>query len=381
MSVRPITIPTHRPYLGQEELDAVRQVFESRWLGMGAVTKEFEKHLGEFLGAPYVLTVNTGTAALHLALEVLDLQPGDEVIVPSLTFVSSVQAILAAGARPVFCEVSMETLTMDMEDVLRRVTSRTKAIMPVHYGGQACDLDRLLPWTKQQKIWVVEDAAPAFGSTYKGRKIGTLGDITCFSFDPIKNITCVGGGAVVTNNEEIARITLTWRNVGIDSDSWTRFHGEQNWRYAVVSPGYRYQMGNLNAAIGLVQLQRFEAFRARKQAIVRMYDEAFRELNELALVTRNLEETFPFSYVVRVLNQRRDALMAYLRNRGIGTSVHFVPNHLQPRFSDFRAQLPVTEKLFAEVLTLPLYFEMTNAEVETVIRGVHTFFQGASAGE
>jgi perosamine synthetase len=369
-------IPVQRPYLGQEELTAVAKVFDSRWLGMGAVTQEFEERLREFLGARHVLAVNTGTAALHLALTALDLRPGDEVIVPSLTFVSSVQAILAVGARPVFCEVSEDTLTIDVHDVGRRVTVKTRAVMPVHYGGLVCDMDALLPFAREQKLWVVEDAAHAFGSSYKGCQVGTLGDVTCFSFDPVKNISCGEGGAIVTNNEDLATRLLPVRNVGIKKDSWNRQSGTRHWFYEVVAPGYRYHLSNLNAAIGLEQLKRFTMFKARKQAIVRRYDQALTDISGLRLLSRNLDETFPFFYVVRVLGKRRDALIEYLQEKGIGAGVHYIPNHLQPLFADCRVPLPTTERLFEEITTLPLYFEMTDAEVEAVISAVRAFFRG-----
>ena len=370
-------IPTHRPYLGKEELDAVARVFDTRWLGMGAVTQEFEEQLREFLGAKHVIAVNTGTSALHIALEALDLQPSDEVIVPSLTFVSAVQAILAAGLQPVFCDVCADTLTMNIHDAVDRVTKRTKAIMPVHYGGMACEMDELLPLARKRKIWIVEDAAPAFGSTYKGRKVGTLGDVTCFSFDPIKNITCGGGGAAATDNDEIARRIILKRNAGIDKDSWSRRSNERHWFYNVVIPGYRYHMNDINAAIGLEQLKRFDAFKARKQAIVRRYDQALEDVSGLTLPTRNIEETFPFSYVVRVHDKRRDALVEHLKEKSVESTVQFIPNHLQPLFADFRVPLPVTEQLYEEILTLPLYFEMTDADVEGVTSAVRSFFKGA----
>jgi perosamine synthetase len=370
-----IVIPVHRPYIGQEELKAVGRVFDTRWLGMGSVTKEFEEKLREFLGAKHVIAVNTGTSALHITLDALDLESGDEVIVPSLTFVSSVQAILAAGVCPVFCDVHADTLNMNIRDALHRVTMRTKVIMPVHYGGLACEMDELLPLAREQKIWIVEDAAQAFGSTYKGRKVGTLSDVTCFSFDAIKNITCGNGGAVVTDSDEIASRIIPRRNVGIDTDSWSRIGNGRNWFYEVVTPGYRYHLSDLNAAIGLEQLKRSETFKARKQAIVRRYDETFKDVSGLTLVAHNLDETFPFSYVVRILNKRRDALMTYLKEQGIGTAVQFIPNHLQPLFADFREPLPVTEQLYKEILTLPLYFEMTDADVETVIAAVRSFFK------
>jgi len=247
-------------------------------------------------------------------------------------------------------------------------------VMPVHYAGVPCEMDELLPLARERNIRIVEDAAHAFGSAYKGRKVGTFGDVTCFSFDPVKNITCGEGGAVVTDNDEIAARIIPKRILGIDKDTWSRMRQERNWFYQVVTPGYRYHMSNLNAAIGLEQLKRLDSFKARKRAIVGRYDEAFKNVGGLALLMHDLDQIFPFLYVVRVLEKQRDALMKYLREKDIRTGVHYVPNHLQPLFADFRVPLPVTEQIYEEILTLPLYFEMTDADVETVIDAVYSFF-------
>jgi perosamine synthetase len=370
-------IPVQRPFLGPEELAAVSGVFDSRWLGMGAVSSQFETRIREYLGVKHVLAVNTGTSALHLALAALDLPFGAEVIVPSLTFVASVQAILAVGARPVFCEVDPDTLNINVADALARITPQTRAIMPVHFGGLPCDMDRLLPEARKRGLSVVEDAAHAFGSAYKGRRVGTLGDVTCFSFDPIKNITCGEGGAVVTNDDDIAARVLPKRLLGIDNDTWTRQKHQRNWSYNVATVGFRYHLSNINAAIGLQQFARLDQFRARKQTIVGRYDEAFRNLPGLALV-RHDPDTFPFFYVVRILNRRRDALIASHKEKGIGTGIHYIPNHLQPLFAGRGPALPVTEKLFAEIVTLPLYFEMTDDDVDRVIAETTAFLKHAN---
>lgn len=367
-------IPVQRPFLGGEELDAVRRVFDSRWLGMGSVTKQFEDRLCEYLGAAHVVAVDTGTSALLLALEAIELSPGDEVIVPSLTFVASVQAILTAGARPVFCDVQAASFNMDADDAAARVTPRTRAIMPVHYGGTACEMDPLLELARTRGLRVVEDAAHAFGSSDCGRRIGSFGDITCFSFDPIKNITCGEGGAVVTGDETVVQRARTRRLLGIDNDTWSRYRNERNWFYEVVGSGHRHHMSNINAAIGLAQFDRLDAFRVRKQAIAAEYDRRLSALGGLALLDRRPAETFPFFYVVRVLDGRRDALMVHLKSRGIATGVHYIPNHLQPAFSAFRTALPVTERVYDEMLTLPLFYEMTDVELAQVIDGVHSFF-------
>ncbi|MGE5294215.1 MAG: DegT/DnrJ/EryC1/StrS family aminotransferase, partial [Solirubrobacterales bacterium] len=197
-------IPVQRPCLGPEELQAVERVFSSGWLGHGEVTLAFEQKLRMFLGARHAVAVSNGTAALHLALDALDLKPQDEVLVPTLTFVATPQAVLMAGATPVFCDVDPATFNLDVRDAASRVTPRTKAILPVHYGGTACDMDAVHQLAARAHLHVVEDAAHAFGSTYNGRKIGTLSELTCFSFDPIKNITCGEGGAVVTHDPVLA---------------------------------------------------------------------------------------------------------------------------------------------------------------------------------
>jgi dTDP-4-amino-4,6-dideoxygalactose transaminase len=368
-------IPVQRPFLGREELEAVQQVFDSRWLGMGSITKQFEDRLRDYLGGRYVVSVNTGTSALQLALESLELTARDEVIVPSLTFVASVQVILSAGATPVFCDVEANTLNIDAADALARITDRTKVILPVHYAGVACDIDLLLEEAQARGLRVVEDAAHAFGSTSRGRRIGSFGDITCFSFDPIKNITCGEGGAIVTADQAVVDQWTRRRLLGIDNDTWSRYRNERNWFYEVVSRGHRYHLSNINAAIGLAQLKRIDEFRARKQAIAARYDQALRDQRGLALLERNPEETFPFFYVIRVLDGRRDAMIAHLKGNGIGSGVHYIPNHLQPAFAAFRTPLPVTEQVYDEILTLPLFFEMTDDEVERVIGAVCTFRQ------
>lgn len=363
----PQLIPTSRPSLGPEELEAVRDVFASRWLGTGAVTKQFEDALAGFLGVRHLIAVNSGTAAIHVALEALDIGSGDEVVVPSLTFVSTIQAIVATGATPVFCDVELETAQLDVDDALARISPRTRAILPVHYGGSVGDMGRLLAAADQRGVRVVADAAHAFGSTWRGRGVTSLGDIACFSFDPIKNITCGTGGAAATDDDRWAAKLRPLANVGLPTDSWTRLRSEDGWQFDVAGPGYRYRMVDLNAAIGLRQLKRAGDFRARKVGIARRYDEALRDLPGISLLRRDWSETFPFLYAIRVLDGRQSELARYLRREGIGTTVHFVPNHLHSAFAPFAAPLPATERLYREILTLPLYVELSDGEVEFIV--------------
>jgi perosamine synthetase len=368
------TVIVHRPSIGAAELEAVTRVCESGWFGMGEVTRRFEDRLREVIGTAHVVGVQSGTAALHLALEAVGAGPADEVIVPSFTFAASVQAIRMAGATPVFCDVEERTLTVDVADALERATPATKAIVPVDYGGVACDYDALGA-ARERGIAVVADAAHSFGSSHRGRPVGTLADASCFSFDASKNVTCGDGGVVATDDEELAGRVRGARNLGIDQDSWSRRDAPRPWLYDVSGHGYRYRLSNLNAAIGLVQLDRMDEFRERKREIVRRYDDALAACEGVVLPERRLDETFPFLYPIRVLGGRRDALIEHLATRRVQAWVHFVPNHLQPAFAAYRVPLPVTERLFAEVATLPLHAELTDDEVERVVDGVRSFLE------
>jgi perosamine synthetase len=365
-------IPISRPSMGSEELEEVKKVFDTGWLGMGKWVFDFENRIKETLGAGNVVAVNTGTTALHLALDVLGLKQGDEVIVPSLTFVASIQAIVACGAKPVFCDIDGDTLNMDAGDVEQRITSRTKVIMPVHYCGLPCDMDQLLGIGKERNITVVEDAAHAFGSSYKGKKIGAFGDITCFSFDPIKNITCGEGGAISTNDDELAQVMRKKRILGIDKDTWSRFGQKRDWFYSVNIPGFRYHMSNINAAIGLIQLEKLGRFLRRKREIVERYDKAFQGLSGIVILKKDYENTAFFSYILRI-ESRRDDLIDFLKTKGIDSGVHYIPNHLQPLFEGQKAVLPITEKVWQQIVTLPLYYEMSDDDVQSVIDAVSQF--------
>ena len=371
-------IAVSRPFLGPEELAAVGEVFDTGWLGLGSTTLAFENALKEYLGARNVVAVNTGTSALHLALAGFEIGPGDEVIVPSITFAACIQAIIAVGATPVFCESREDDILLDLDDVERRITSRTRAIMPVHYCGNPCDMDRLLAMAQQHQLWIVEDAAHALGSTYKGRRIGSFGHATCFSFDPIKNITCGEGGAVVLADDRVAEQLRQMRILGMAKESWHRYKDKRNWYYEVTTPGFRYHMPNFCAAVGLVQMGKLDQFVARRRAICRRYDIAFRELASLHTLTVDYDNTAPHIYVVRVPGNRREAFMGSLKEAGVDTGIHYLANHLQPYFTRFVSEpLPVATRLSDEIVTLPLHFGLSDADVDCVIAAVVRFDEGA----
>ena len=360
-----MTIAISRPSLGTEELQAVEAVFQLGWLGLGAVTRTFEEALERYPGCQHAVAVNSGTSAIHIALSAFDIGPGDEVIVPSITFAASVQAILATGATPVFCDVEERTGLADVADVAQRITPRTRALMPVHLYGSLCDMDALLALASRQGCWVIEDAAHAFGSSDKGRRIGSFGHATCFSFDPIKAITCGEGGAVALGDGVRADAIRRLRALGITAEAGAGGYRE------VVSAGFRYHLSNVAAAIGIVQLGKVERFVERRRAICRAYDAAFGALRRVRMPAIDWAAVAPHLYVVRVPADRRAAFVAALQHAGVETGLHYVANHIQPYFRRYAtAPLPVAERLWQELVTIPLHCELGDGDVRTVIDAV-----------
>lgn len=365
--------------LGEDELAAVREAFAYGYFGMASRTAAFERALEEYLGAPHVVAVNSGTSAIHLALDALGVGPGDEVVVPSLTFVACFQAIAATGATPVPCEVLGETLLIDLEDVERRLTPRTKALVPIHYAGNPCDLDRVLDLAEPHGIRVVEDAAHAFGSTSRGRMIGGFGEVTCFSFDSIKTITCGEGGAVACRDPELAALMRRKRVLGVErtSGQGTAAARGADWRFEVDTQGFRYHLSDINAAIGLVQLGKVGEFVASRREICRRYDAAFAGIPGIRPLEIDYDEAAPHIYVVRVEGGRRDSLLAHLAAADVETAVNYIPNHLHPYFRQDGVSLPETERAYDEILTLPLHCALSDQDVTTVIDRVLDFFDEA----
>jgi perosamine synthetase len=364
--------------LGEEELSSVREVFASGYFGHGPKVVEFENALKAYLGAANLIVVNTGTSALHVALDALGIGPGDEVIVPSLTYVASFQAIGATSAVPVSCEIDPETLQVDPADIERRITPRTRALMPVHYAGAACDLERVQGIAERYKLRVVEDAAHAFGGTYRGRKIGSFADVCCFSFDSIKNITCGEGGAVVCRDAALAERVREKRHLGTRAEKITGASaGARGVAFSAVTQGFRYHMSSINAAIGVEQLKKVERFLARRRDICRRYDRAFASIDCLRTLPVDYRAAAPHIYVVRVLDGRRDALIRSLQDAGIESGVNYIPNHLHPQFRLSDLTLSATEQAYGEILTLPLHCGLSDAQVERVIGSVCKFFNHA----
>ncbi len=303
-------------------------------------------------------------------------RPGDEVLVQSLTYVGTFQAISAAGATPVPCEVDVETCTLDPDDARQRLTERTAAVVPVHYAGCTGRFDEVRELACANGLRVIEDAAHAFGGSQGGKRIGSFGDVTCFSFDGIKNITSGEGGALVTDDAAVTEYAVDSRLLAVGRDTQQRFAGTRSWDFDVRHQGYRYHMSDVMAAIGRVQLARFEReLKPRRQLLASRYAERLQYLKELRLLPLNCPNVVPHIYPVRVLDGRRDAVRQALARHGIETGIHYKPNHLLTYYRKEGFSLPVTEALYTELLTLPLHPSLTDSEQDEVIRVVETALQ------
>ena len=359
-----------RSIVGEAEADAVRRVIvEDGYLGMGAEVQRFEADIAAYLGVQpeQVITVNTGTAAVHLAVEAC-CAPDSEVLVPSLTFVASFQGISAARCVPVACEVRKDSGTLDLDDAERRLTEKTSAVMPVHYASNPWQLDEVHNFAARHKLRVIEDAAHALGCTSKGRKIGSFGDVVCFSFDGIKNITSGEGGCIIAFDPETARLCSDARLLSVENDAQKRFAGARSWEFDVTRQGWRYHMSNIMAAIGRVQLARLEGeFAPARRALSARYRAGLETVAGVAPLHNDPHcDVVPHIFPVRVLHGKKDSVKAALAEAGVPTGVHYKPNHLLSFYkTDY--SLPVTEGLFAELVTLPLHPGLSEADVDHVI--------------
>ena len=379
-------VPLADVTLGPEETAAVTEVLQSGWLSMGPKTQEFEDRFAHFLGVKYTFAVANGTAALHLACEVLGMGPGDEVLCPALTFVASANAIIYNGARPVFVDVTgPQDLNLSVADAASKVSGRTRAIMVVHYGGYPCDMEAIAALAGRHGLKIIEDCAHAPGAVYHSsqgpRLLGTLGDIGCFSFFANKNLTTGEGGMVVTNDDELAGKIKTARSHGMTTLTWDRHRGH-SFSYDVVARGYNYRLDEMRSALGLVQLNRLEPGNARRQELTCAYRAQLKDLDHLEVPFRD----FPggsahhlFPILLRDCGGRTD-FMAALAQQSIQTSIHYPPVHL---FSYYRSlweaghdhRLPLTEEISARLVTLPLFPAMTMAQLDTVVAAIRGYFR------
>lgn len=377
--VRANTLPYARQSLDDGDLDAVAGALKSGWITSGPRVEEFEKAVALKAGAPQAVAVTSCTAALQLALNALGIGPGHEVITTPLTFAATPLSAIYNGAMPVLVDIDERDLNINPDLIEERITSRTRAIMPVHYGGAPVGMDKILDIAQRHGLMVVEDAAHAIGAKYNGRPIGVHGHAVCFSFHAVKNITTAEGGAIATADADLSGRLRSRRFFGIPADAWQRAASPKPWEYDVFELGFKCNMTDIQAALGISQLKRLDSFLTRRREIVGRYDLEFSQMEELIL-----NETMPGAesahhlYVVRIRPERfkvgRDSLLAALRAEGINANIHYKPVHMHTFFirhlGDLRGRFPVCERAAETLITLPLFPAMTDGDVSDVITAV-----------
>jgi len=372
-------LPFARPLIGQEDIKEVVDTLNSDWLTTGPKTHLFEEEFAKYIGCKYAVAVNSCTAALHISLAALEIGKGDEVITTPYTFISTVNVILQQGAIPVFVDIKPDTLNINPDLIREKINDKTKAIMPVHFAGQPCEMEKIMKIAKDNNLMVIEDAAHAISAEYEGRKIGTIGEATSFSFYPTKNMTTGEGGMVTTNDEKLMNKFKIWSLHGISKDAWKRYSAEGSWYYEVVCPGYKYNTTDIQASLGLHQLEKLNNFQRKREKIVKAYNEAFEDMKEITIpfVKDNIKHAWHL-YVIQIVPEKlkinRNQFIEALRAENIGTSVHFIPAHLQPYYRDTfgfkKGDFPNAEYAFERVISLPLFPKMSDKDVNDVINSV-----------
>ena len=391
-------LPFSQPSIGEEEIAEVNDTLRSGWITTGPKVKLFEKEFAKYIGCKHAIAVNSCTAAMHLALETIGIKQDDEVITSPMTFATTAEVIRYFKGKPVFVDIDPMTMNLNVEtlkDIIKRKygyknKGKLKAIIPVHYGGYPCEMDTIMRIAGKYDLKIVEDAAHAFPTHYHGKIIGTIGDITCFSFYATKNITTAEGGMITTENGDWADRMRIMSLHGITKDAWKRYTAEGSWYYEIVAPGYKYNLTDLAAALGLPQLRKVEKLWKRRDEIARMYHEAFKDTAEiegpLAEKSRKVERVEDEGgtkhswhlYVIKLnlesLTVDRNSFIDELKKRGIGTSVHFIPLHIHPYYRDLYGykpeDFPVAYDMYKRIISLPIYPKMTDGDVERVIEAV-----------
>ena len=369
-----------KPSVGKEELANIEAAFNRSWIGLGPNVREFENQWKELIGCKEAIGLNSATAALHLAVRACDFERGKKVLVPSMTFVATATAVLHNGLVPVFVDSDPVTLGMDLEDLDRKYTKDCVAVIPVHYAGHPVPMDRLMNWSKERNLRVIEDCAHTTGAEYEGKSLGTWGDIGCYSFEEKKLMTTGDGGMLVSNDSELIKDVKALRWVGIDKDNWksaqaytTANRDAMHWFYEINVLGFKYNMNDLAASIGLAQLKKLPTMNQRRSEIIQRY------MDGIALISQvdSLLPYEPDNYCYQMFGIRtdkKDDLIIHLKSMHIATGCHYTPLSSQPLFNEWKGTCPYVEKEVDRCVTLPLHADLTNEEVDYVIEGIHSFY-------
>lgn len=377
------TVPVFKPLIQEGEIEAATESLRLGWLGMGKYVGDFEEALKKAVGAEakQVVALSTGHAALHLGLILAGVGPGDEVITPSFNNIADFQAILAVGAEPVFCDINPDTLCIDLAEAEALIGSKTKAIIVMDYDCVICDHDRIKELSDKYKIRVIHDAAHSLGSKYKGRPVGSFSDICMFSFDPVKTLTCIDGGALVVNTEEEKKALHEMRLIGMGQPANVMYQNKRAWNYGVSRLGFRYHMANLHAAIGIQQIAKLNEIRRTRVTACKFYNQMLFQINEITVPKSDFEDVCPFLYYIRVPAECRDNLRDHLLEKGIDTGIHWQPGHWFELFKNCRSgSLKVTETVGKEILSLPLHSFMEERIIERIVSSIKEYFKKRTRG-
>ncbi|AIJ35236.1 aminotransferase DegT [Porphyromonas gingivalis] len=368
-------IPYGRPLIEEDDMEAVIEVLKSDFISTGPKVTEFERLFADYVGAKYAVAVSSGTAALHCAYLAIDLLSEDEVITTPMSFIATSNAAIYCGARIKFADIQGDSLNVDTEYINKLITSSTKVIVPVHFAGRPCEMDKILEIAKQHNLYVIEDASHALGASYKGKKIGSIGDMTTFSFHPVKHITTGEGGMITTNDENIYHNLLKIRNHGIVKSHVPTNKGE--WYYEQQLLGYNYRLTDIQCALGISQLKKLDRWIKKRRELANYYNERLQLIEELEVPTMNKEHAWHL-YIIKVKDPRhREKLFTFLRGKSIGVNVHYIPIHMQPYYQSIgykKNTLPVAESVYEHIITLPLHPSMTLSEADYIINSIEDYF-------
>ncbi|MBU1255644.1 DegT/DnrJ/EryC1/StrS family aminotransferase [Patescibacteria group bacterium] len=361
-------IPLSKPFLNQKELKAVKQVLNSSWLTHGPKNQEFEEIFAKYTGTKYAVSLNSCASALFAVIKALNIT--GEIILPSFTFVASANAIVTAGAKPIFADIDYQTSNIDPQDIKRKITKKTQAIMPVHFAGQVCQMDEIMKIAKKHNLWVIEDSAEAIGAEYHGKKAGSFG-IGCFSFFPTKNITTGEGGMITANDKDLIQKIKTLMGHGIPKMTNQRLKAKKPWYRAATIAGYNFRMSNILAALGVEQMKKLNQMNTLRRKHAAYLNQKLKKIKEIELPVEMPKTKHVYQmYTIKLKKGNRDDLVRKLKAKGIEVSVHFDPPvHLQPYYKN-KQKLPETEKLSRSIITLPMYPQMTKKELDYIINNI-----------
>lgn len=379
MNKRDEFLPYCRPYFDDDELNRVADVLKSGWWTKGSVTREFEKVFAEYVGAKYAVAVNSCTAAMHIALVAKGIGEGDEVISTPMTFCSTINTIVHTGAKPVLVDIDSKTGLIDVDKIEAAITEKTKAIVPVHYAGQSCDMDKISAIAEKHGLFVLEDCAHALSTEYKGKKIGSMGNACAYSFYVTKNISTAEGGMLTTDDEELYEKASVLSLHGMSKNAWSRYGTKGDWKYEVCDPGFKYNLTDIAAALGIAQMNKLDEMQDIRTEYAEIYNKAFDKIDGITYLKDNgLGKNSAHLYVIQIDKNKfdidRDTFIELLKEYNIGTSVHFIPICMHPyyinNFGYKKGDFPETEKMFEGIISLPLYPSMTREDVMYVIEAV-----------